>query len=84
MVVILQSHHEGDEGVNWDLKGFQKVSLLAGWKGTQKTQPNQTHITVFFTPLSLHFFVLIFYLDFTDTSTILNSNFIESHVKTDF
>lgn len=30
MIVILQGHHKGDESVNWDLKGFQKVSLLSG------------------------------------------------------
>lgn len=28
VVVVLQSHHEGDEGVNGNLEGFQEVSLL--------------------------------------------------------
>lgn len=28
VVVVLQRHHEGDESVSWDFKGFQKVSLL--------------------------------------------------------
>lgn len=28
VVVVLQGHHEGDEGVRWDLEGLQKVSLL--------------------------------------------------------
>lgn len=28
MVMILQSHHEGNESVRWDLKGLQQVTLL--------------------------------------------------------
>lgn len=28
VVVVLQGHHEGDEGVGWDLKVFQQLSLL--------------------------------------------------------
>lgn len=31
MVVVLQSHHEGDKCAHWDLKGFQKISLLEEW-----------------------------------------------------
>lgn len=29
MVILLQSHHEGDKSVCGDLEGLQKVSLLA-------------------------------------------------------
>lgn len=28
VVVVLQRHHEGNKCADWDLKGFQKVSLL--------------------------------------------------------
>lgn len=28
VVVVLQSHHEGDKGVVGDLEGFQEVSFL--------------------------------------------------------
>lgn len=28
MVMILQSHHEGDESVRWNLEGLQQLSLL--------------------------------------------------------
>ena len=30
VVILLQSHHEGDEGVCGDLEGLEKLSLLIG------------------------------------------------------
>lgn len=29
VVVVLQGHHEGDEGVGWDLEVLQQLSLLS-------------------------------------------------------
>lgn len=28
VVMVLQRHHEGDEGVRWDLEGLQQLTLL--------------------------------------------------------
>lgn len=48
VVVVLQSHHEGDEGVVGNLEGFQEVSFLTVGGGrsafTQLSYPLLTKI----------------------------------------
>ena len=41
VVVVLQRHHEGDEGVRWDLKRLEQVSLLK--RGRDKETRTDTH-----------------------------------------
>lgn len=53
MVVVLQRHHEGDEGVDWDLKGFQEVSLLAEWGERGENRSHINHKLQFFSPVAL-------------------------------